>query len=91
MFELILTHFRFEQNPAALPDHEIRGLTAPTYLMMGQYERSFDPYAVIKRGLTLLPNLIRAEIVPGVGHGMVHRQPDWITARVIRFLESHTI
>jgi pimeloyl-ACP methyl ester carboxylesterase len=89
-FELIIkSGFRSEQMAPALEDREIGRLAAPTYLLMGQYERSFDPYKAIARGLDLLPNVIAAEIVPGVGHAMVHRQPDWVISRVIGFLESY--
>lgn len=91
-FELVLTsQFRGEQNAPPLRDQEIRRLSAPTYLLMGQYEASFDPYKAIKRGLSLLPNMITAEIVPGVGHSMVHRQPDWVIARVTCFLETYAL
>jgi hypothetical protein len=41
--------------------------------------------------LSLLPNVIAAEIVPGVGHIMVHKRPDWVSARVISFLERYAI
>lgn len=85
------TRFRSEKNAPKLSDEELRGLNAPTYLLMGQYERSFDPYKAIERGLCLLPNVIAAEIVPDVGHSMVHRQPDWVTVRVIDFLERYAV
>jgi pimeloyl-ACP methyl ester carboxylesterase len=89
-FELIVVSgFRSEQMAPALSEEEIEKLTAPTYLLMGQYEVSFNPYKAIERGLALLPNVIAAEIVPGVGHAMVHRQPDWVIARVMSFLERH--
>jgi len=91
-FELIMSSgFRAEPNAPRVGDKEIRRLAAPTYLLMGQYERSFNPYKAAERGLHLLPNLISAEIVPGVGHSMVHRQPGWVTARVTRFLERHAV
>lgn len=90
-FELIMGHFRFEQNPPVLCDVEIRQLTAPTCRMMGQYEKSFNPYKVIERGLGLLPNVITAEIVPGVGHGMINERPDQVIGRVISFLERHAV
>ena len=53
---------------------------------MGQYEKSRNPCKVIKRGLDLLPNVITAEIVPGVGHGMVQDRPDQVIGRVTSFL-----
>ena len=45
----------------------------------------------LQRGLRLLPNLVRAEIVPGVGHSMIHKQPDWVTARIINFLDRYAV
>ena len=89
LLELMLRHFRSEAAAPVLSDEEIRKLTAPTYLLMGQYETALNPYKVIKRGVELLPNVVFAEIVPGVGHSMIHRQPDWVISRVLNFLERY--
>jgi len=91
LFELMMSHFRSEQIVPVLSDVEIKRLNAPTYLLMGQYESSFNPYKAIERGLRLLPNVIAAEVVPGVGHSMIHRQPDWVIGRVISFLERYAV
>jgi len=86
-FELILTSkFRGEQVAPRISDEEIKKLSAPVYLLMGQYERSFDGYKALERGINLLPNVTRAEIVPGVGHSMEHRESDWVTNRISDFL-----
>jgi len=69
----------------------LRKLTAPTYLLMGQYEASFNPYKAIERGINLLPKVIAAEIVPDVGHSMEHRQPDWVINRVIDYLDKYAV
>jgi len=90
-FELMLKHFRGEKNAPTLGDQEIRCLAAPTYLLMGQHEAAVNPYKVLERGLRHLPHLIAAEIVPGVGHSMVHQQSDWVIRRVISFLESFAV
>ena len=91
LFELMMRHFRSEALVPALSDAELQGLSAPTYLLMGQYESSFNPYKALECGLTLLPNLIAAEIVPGVGHSMLHREPDWVIGRVARFLDRYAV
>lgn len=94
LFELMLGEFRLGfGSPPVISSAEVRRLTAPTCLLMGQYEITFhpDPYKVLERGLSLLPNLIAAEIVPGVGHMMVHKQPTWVIARVITFLERYAV
>jgi pimeloyl-ACP methyl ester carboxylesterase len=91
LFELMLRYFRSEAIVPVLSDTELEALQAPTYLLMGQYESSFNPYKALERGLRLLPNLIAAEVVPGVGHSMIHRQPDWVTGRVAGFLERYAV
>ena len=89
LLELMLRYYRSEAAAPVMPDEEIRKLTAPTYLLMGQYETAMNPYKVIKRAVGLLPNLVIAEIVPGVGHSMIHRQPDWVISRVLNFIERY--
>lgn len=91
-FELILrSKFKGEQIAPRLKDDEIRMLSAPAYILMGQYERSFNPHKAVERGINLLPNVIKAEIVPGVGHAMEHRQPNWVISRITDYLEKYAI
>ena len=89
LFELMMRYFRSEALVPVLSDAEWQGLAAPTYLLMGQYESSFNPYKALDRGLELLPNLIAAEVVPGVGHSMIHTEPDWVINRVVSFLDRY--
>jgi pimeloyl-ACP methyl ester carboxylesterase len=91
LFELMIRYFRSEALVPALRDDEVRALSAPTYLLLGQYESAMNPYRVLERGLKLLPNLIGAEIVPGVGHSMLHRRPDWVISRVSSFLARYAV
>jgi pimeloyl-ACP methyl ester carboxylesterase len=87
LFELTMSAFRFgRESPPMVSDAEIRRLAAPTCLMMGQHEVTFDSYKVIERGLRLLPNLVSAEIVPGVGHMMARLER--VIPRVTNFLEK---
>ncbi len=91
-FRLIIeSGFRSEQLAPKLGDEEICRLTAPTYLLMAEHEASFNPYKAIKRALSLLPNVIEAEIVPGVGHSMVHPEPNWVIQRVVDFLDRYAV
>lgn len=89
LFELMLRHFRSEALVPLLSDDELAGLKAPAYLLVGEYEKTMNAYKVLRRALKTLPNLQRAEIVPGVGHGMQHVEPDWVPARVLDFFNSH--
>jgi pimeloyl-ACP methyl ester carboxylesterase len=89
LFELMMRYFRSEAIVPAISDEEIRRLQAPTYLLMGQHESAMNPCQVLERGLRLLPNVVIAEIVPGVGHSMIHRQPDWVISRIVNFLDKY--
>jgi pimeloyl-ACP methyl ester carboxylesterase len=94
LFELMLGEFRIGiGSPPSFSSAELGQLTAPTYLLMGQHEITFapGPYRVLERAVCLLPNLISAEIVPGVGHMMTHERLDRVIARVITFLERHAV
>jgi pimeloyl-ACP methyl ester carboxylesterase len=86
---LMMKYFRSESAVPVLPDDEIRKLTAPTYVLMGQYETAVKPYMVLERCVELLPNLIQAEVVPGVGHSMIHREPNWVPSRVVNFIQNY--
>lgn len=91
-FRLTLSSgFRSKPTPPKLPDGEIQRLTSPACFLVGEYERTFDPYKALARALRLLPNLVAAEVVPGVGHGMIHHKPAWVHDRVIRFLEAYAV
>jgi pimeloyl-ACP methyl ester carboxylesterase len=83
--------FRSKPTPPRLPDREIQRLGSPTCFLVGEYERTFDPHKALARAQRLLPNLVAAEVVPGVGHGMIHREPAWVHDRVIRFLEAYAV
>jgi pimeloyl-ACP methyl ester carboxylesterase len=79
-------HFKSEQDVPPLQDDELRAVTAPMYLLMGQHEKAFDAPGVIERARRLLPNLRHAEILPGVGHGMNAHNPDLVRRMVLQFL-----
>jgi pimeloyl-ACP methyl ester carboxylesterase len=92
LFELMLGDFRIGfRGPPVVSAEEAGRLTAPTYLLIGEHEATFDPYKTVRRALRLLPNVTAAEIVPGVGHLMVHRQPAWVTERISSFLERYAV
>jgi len=91
LFELMLRYFRSEAIVPVLSDTELEGFKAPTYLLVGQYERTMNPFKLLERGLKLLPSVILAEVVPGVGHSMIHSDPDWVISRVMNFLHIYAV
>src|SRR5262249_20297590 len=86
MFDILMQSFHYEQAPGPLPDDGLRRLTAPTYLLMGEYEAAFDPKAVMRRAQAVLPNLVKSEILSGVGHGMITENPVVVNERILRFI-----
>lgn len=88
MFDILLQEFAYEQAPGPLPDEALRRLTAPTCLLMGEHEAAFTLNAVIQRAKAVLPNLVQAEIVPGVGHGMITENPALVNEKILGFIRE---
>jgi pimeloyl-ACP methyl ester carboxylesterase len=82
----------FNQAGAAFPtvfsDADLRGLSAPTLLLIGEDEVIYpNRDAVLGRARRLVPKL-EADFVPGARHVPTVEQPAWTNARVLRFLEA---
>lgn len=88
MFTVLLGYFKYEQAPGPLSDADLRCLTAPTYILMGEYEAAFTPAAVIRRAKAVLPNLVAADIVARVGHGMITENAEGVNQRILGFLSQ---
>jgi pimeloyl-ACP methyl ester carboxylesterase len=66
---------------------ELARIAAPMLLLIGEYERLYDPAETLRRARALKPG-IEAEMVLGADHIAAMAQPDWVNARVLRFLSS---
>ena len=64
---------------------ELARITAPMLLLIGEYEQLYDPAATIARARRMKPGL-EAETVPGADHIAAMAQPDWVNARLAKFL-----
>ena len=64
---------------------ELKAITAPMLLLIGEYEQLYDPAATLKRARRLKPGL-DAELVPAADHIAAMAQPDWVNARLLAFL-----
>lgn len=80
--------FKTQGPPGLLPDDELRQITCPLLLLMGEDERIFPPQRAIERAKNLIPGLMAAEIVPNAGHVMTIDQPDLLAERVLDFLQK---
>jgi pimeloyl-ACP methyl ester carboxylesterase len=86
LITLLINYFRAESVPKPLTDSELVALTAPTALLMGEYDRIFNGDLVIERARKVLPNLVQVERVPGVGHRMISEGPDALNKLILAFL-----
>ena len=89
MFELI-GNFKAENGVPSFSDDELHQMTVPTLLLMGEHEVPFSPVEkVISRAKQHLPNLVSADILPGVGHGMNGENPTLVHGKISAFLEQY--
>lgn len=85
---ILLKHFKSQAVPPPLTDEELRQLTAPTLLLMGQYEALFKPSVVVARARQVLPDLITAQIIPDAGHILPYEQPDLLNLTLQEFFKE---
>jgi pimeloyl-ACP methyl ester carboxylesterase len=85
-------HFRCqgEANPDIFSDDELRGLQAPTLLLIGQQEVIYDPVASIDRARRLIPH-IQASLVPDASHDLSSFQARTVDERILAFLKDSTL
>ncbi|MEO3929616.1 alpha/beta fold hydrolase [Micromonosporaceae bacterium B7E4] len=78
-------------RPAArrLADDELRSVRVPTRLLVGSRSSLLRPEREVARARALIPG-VRAEIVPGAGHGLPMERPALVNRLVLDFVESHT-
>jgi len=66
-------------------DDELGKIRAPVLLLVGQYERCFDPVAAVDRARRLVPS-IEAQIIPNTSHALPFEKPDIVNAAMLQFL-----
>jgi pimeloyl-ACP methyl ester carboxylesterase len=86
--EIMLKYHRTQRNPGLLTDDELRRITSPLLVLIGEHECFFDPGKAVARARALIPGLVAAEIVPHAGHLMTADQPEFLEKRVNRFLRE---
>jgi pimeloyl-ACP methyl ester carboxylesterase len=68
-------------------DQELKRVSQPTLLLIGQQEALYNPLAAAKRARQLIPT-IQAEIVPNAGHDMPVSRAEIVDEKVLAFLKS---
>jgi pimeloyl-ACP methyl ester carboxylesterase len=91
-FDLGVRGFRYANPrksvfPRPFTDEQLRGVSVPTLLLVGDRERTYDSRKALDRAARLVP-AIETELIPGVGHVLAMQQADTIDQRMLRFLRS---
>jgi pimeloyl-ACP methyl ester carboxylesterase len=74
-------------NAPALSQRELRRIRSPALLLIGEYERLYEPQATLALARQRMPAL-ETELVPGADHIAAMAQPAWVNRRIIDFLSQ---
>jgi pimeloyl-ACP methyl ester carboxylesterase len=66
-------------------DEELRRITAPILLLIGDREIMYEPQKALDSATQLIPNL-QAELIPNANHMLNSDQPKEVNAHVLKFL-----
>jgi pimeloyl-ACP methyl ester carboxylesterase len=75
--------------PTEYSDEELKQISMPTLLLIGDQEIIYKPAAAIERARRFIPNL-EADIIPSAGHTLMMEQAEAVNARVLEFLGNQT-
>lgn len=80
-----LKHYKPQpRKPWMFPDSELKGIRAPTLVLIGDREVIYNPDKVAAKAKRLIPD-VSVEIVPGASHALFYDRPDIVNRRVIEF------
>ncbi len=89
LFELARLAWSIWKGPEYMPpvysDEELRAVTHPSLLLVGDRDVIYSPTKVIQRARNTMPNLA-AELIPGGGHTLSTDEPKAVSQRVVSFL-----
>lgn len=74
-------------RPTTFAAADFARVTAPTLLLIGEFERLYDARSVLARAAELLPGL-QAELVEGADHIAAMSQPASVNTRIAAFLRG---
>jgi pimeloyl-ACP methyl ester carboxylesterase len=72
-------------NPRVLSDDELRRISVPTLVMIGEKERIYDARAALARAEALIPG-VKTLSIPGASHDLMFCQPARVNAALKEFL-----
>lgn len=71
--------------PRPYGDEELRSISVPLLLLVGDKESTFDPHQAVDRARRLITG-VEASVLPGIGHMVAMEAADLVNDRMIRFL-----
>jgi pimeloyl-ACP methyl ester carboxylesterase len=76
-------------GPYPLPDEELKRLSLPTLLIVGEHEILYeaDPDQVLKRAEELVKD-IRTALIPNASHFVPWEQPELVNSHILKFLSG---
>ena len=88
-FELARLAWATWKGPEVMPpvytDDELRAITHPSLLLVGDRDVIYDPVKVLRRAEQTMPN-IEVELIPGGGHTLSLDEPEAVSRRILSFL-----
>jgi pimeloyl-ACP methyl ester carboxylesterase len=73
--------------PEPYTDEELRSISGPVLLLVGDRESTFDPHAAVSQAQLCIHN-VQAHVLPGVGHMVAMETAEAVNDRMLRFLND---
>jgi len=73
--------------PQPYDDAELRSISVPVLLLVGDRESTFDPHRAVERAQALIPR-VEMDVLPGIGHMLAMEAGDVVNARMLAFLDQ---
>ncbi|NIB42432.1 alpha/beta hydrolase [Pseudomaricurvus alkylphenolicus] len=88
-FELARLSWVMWKGPEFMPpvysDAELRAVTHPSLLLVGDKEVIYNPHKVLQRAKDTMPD-VEVELIPNGGHTLSLDEPQAVSRRIIKFL-----
>jgi pimeloyl-ACP methyl ester carboxylesterase len=72
--------------PQPYSDEELRSISTPVLLLVGDEETTFKPQLAVNRARRHIPH-IETDVLPGIGHLIAMEAAEEVNQRILRFLE----
>jgi pimeloyl-ACP methyl ester carboxylesterase len=74
-------------SPRVLGDDELRRISMPTLVILGDKEKQYDPAPALARAKALIAD-VRTVLIPDASHDLMFCQPERVNAALKEFLAT---